>query len=58
MTKYVGTMDMKFWLEADSQEDADNKLNTMLDQWDKATPEEITWDFWDRTMEQEREEEN
>jgi hypothetical protein len=48
-------MDMMFWLEAESIEDADKKLDAMLDAWDKATPAEITWDNWDRTIEEERE---
>lgn len=52
MTKYSGTMYMNYWLEAESQEDADKKLNAMLDSWDKATPAEINWDDWDRTMEE------
>jgi hypothetical protein len=55
MTKYLGTGYMNFWLEADSIEDADKKLDAMLDSWDKATPAEITWDNWDRTIEEERE---
>jgi hypothetical protein len=58
MTNYLGTMYMNFWLEAESQEDADKKLNAMLDHWDKATPAEITWDFWDRTIQEDRETEN
>jgi hypothetical protein len=54
MTKYLGKMEMLFWLEADSIEDADKKLDAMLDAWDKATPAEITWDNWDRTIEEEK----
>jgi hypothetical protein len=55
MTKYLGRMDMMFWLEAKDQLEADLKLNAMLDLWDNATPKEITWDNWDRTIEEERE---
>jgi hypothetical protein len=55
MTKYLGEMTMSYWLEADSIEDADKKLDAMLDAWDKATPAQITWDSWDRTIEEERE---
>ena len=55
MTKYLGKMEMMFWLEAESIEDADKKLDAMLDAWDKATPAEITWDNWDRTIEEEKE---
>jgi hypothetical protein len=55
MAKYLGTMEMSYWLEAESIEDADKKLDAMLDAWDKATPAEITWDNWDRTIEEEKE---
>jgi hypothetical protein len=58
MTKYLGTMYMNFWLEAESIEDADKKLDALLDNWDKATPAEITWDNWDRRIEEEKECEN
>jgi hypothetical protein len=58
MTKYLGTMYMNFWLEAESQEDADKKLDAMLDAWDKSTPAEITWDSWDRTIQEDKEPEN
>jgi hypothetical protein len=58
MTSYIGTMYMNFWLEAESEEDADKKLNAMLDHWDKATPAEITWDSWDRTIQEDKEPEN
>jgi hypothetical protein len=58
MTKYLGTGYMNFWLEAESIEDADKKLDAMLDAWDKATPEEITWDTWDRTIQEDKEPEN
>jgi hypothetical protein len=51
-------MYMNFWLEAESQEDADKKLDAMLDHWDKATPAEITWDSWDRTIQEDKEPEN
>jgi hypothetical protein len=54
MAKYLGTMEMSYWLEAESIEDADKKLDAMLDAWDKATPAEITWDNWDRTIEEEK----
>ncbi len=49
---------MNFWLEAESIEDADKKLDAMLDAWDKATPAEITWDSWDRTIQEDKEPEN
>jgi hypothetical protein len=55
MAKYLGTMEMTYWLEAESIEDADKKLDALLDNWDKATPAEITWDNWDRTIEEEKE---
>jgi hypothetical protein len=58
MTQYLGRMYMMYWLEADSIEDADKKLDAMLDHWDKATPAEITWDGWDRTIEEDREPQN
>ena len=58
MTKYSGTMYMNYWLEAESQEDADKKLDALLDSWDKATPAEITWDSWDRTIHEDTEPEN
>ena len=55
MAKYLGEMTVSYWLEAESIEDADKKLDAMLDSWDKATPAEITWDNWDRTIEEEKE---
>jgi hypothetical protein len=58
MTKYLGTGYMNFWLEAESIEDADKKLDAILDAWDKATPAEITWDTWDRTIQEDRKPEN
>jgi hypothetical protein len=58
MTKYLGTGYMNFWLEAESIEDANKKLDAMLDAWDKATPAEITWDSWDRTIQEDKEPEN
>ena len=51
-------MTLDYWIEADNIKEADRKLNKMLDQWDKATPEEITWDNWDRLIEKEKETEN
>jgi hypothetical protein len=58
MANFLGRMTLDYWIEADNIKEADRKLNKMLDQWDKATPEEITWDNWDRLIEEEREPEN
>jgi hypothetical protein len=58
MAQYIGVMYMNFWLEADNTEDADKKLDALLDKWDKETPAEITWDGWDRTIQEDREPEN
>lgn len=58
MTKYSGEMTMNYWIEADNIKDADNKLDAMLDRWDIETPKEITWENWDRLIEEEKETEN
>jgi hypothetical protein len=55
MTNYAGSLQMLIWVEAENQEDADKKINLMLDNWDKATPEATTWDSVDYRLEIERE---
>jgi hypothetical protein len=58
MANFLGRITLDYWIEARNIKDAGTKLNKMLDQWDKATPEEITWDYWDKLIEEEREPEN
>ena len=55
MTNYTGYLNMLVWVEAENLEDADKKINEMLDSWDKATPEATTWDSVDFSLEEERE---
>lgn len=58
MTNYTGYLNMLVWVEAENLEEANKKINTMLDKWDTATPTETTWDSVDFRLEEEREPEN
>jgi hypothetical protein len=49
---------MLVWVEAKNPQEADKKINKMIDQWDTATPEETTWDSVDYRLEEEKEPEN
>ena len=44
MTNYTGFLNMLVWVEAENLEEANKKIDTMLDNWNKATPPETTWD--------------
>ena len=58
MTNYTGYLNMLVWVEAKDLEEANKKINKMLDQWDTATPKETTWDSVDFRLEIEKEPEN
>lgn len=55
MTNYTGYLNMLIWVEAENLEDANEKINTMLDKWNTATPRETTWDSVDFRLEEEKE---
>jgi hypothetical protein len=55
MTNYTGFLNMLVWVEAENLEEANQKINTMLDKWNTATPEETTWDSADWNLEEEKE---
>ena len=44
MPKYEGTMKVNFWLEAKDPQEVDKIVWAMLDGWNAATPDKITWD--------------
>ena len=58
MTNYTGFLNMLVWVEAENLEEANEKINKMLDKWNTATPEETTWDSVEFRLEEEREPEN
>jgi hypothetical protein len=49
---------MLVWVEAENLEEANEKINTMLDKWDTPTPEGTTWDSVNFRLEEEKECEN
>ena len=55
MTNYTGFLNMLVWVEAENKQEADKKINEMLDSWDKATPQATTWDSVDFRLEIEKE---
>ena len=55
MTNYTGYLNMLVWVKAESLEEANKKINTMLDKWNTATPEETIWDSVDWNLEEEKE---
>ena len=55
MTKYTGFLNMLVWVEANNLEQANEKIDKMLDSWSKATPEETTWDSVNWRLEEEKE---
>jgi len=58
MTNYTGFLNMLVWVEAENLEEANEKINTMLDKWDTPTPEGTTWDSVNFRLEEEKECEN
>lgn len=53
MPDYAGEITLKFWTEADSEEQVNEKLNRMLNQWDLATNTTIAWDDVDWVIQRE-----
>jgi len=44
MPKYEGKLSVSFWLEAKDAQEVDRIVWAMLDGWNAATPDKITWD--------------